>query len=88
MPTEADIPLRPWAKRAVELEAAEGMYAEYAAWQEWMAQQMRTEVEDHFDEIQELNSPVLAVLYSACCEIHELAVKSKFIRELPETSHV
>lgn len=36
-----DCGLAPWSKRAIELEASEGPYCDYAAWLEWFGQAMQ-----------------------------------------------
>lgn len=37
-----DTSRRPWAKRAEELAAKEGPYADYAAWEEWITAQLES----------------------------------------------
>ena len=39
----------PWAKRADELEATEGHYADLAAWEEWLLDEMRKQGCEDFE---------------------------------------
>jgi len=52
----------PWSARAAELSETEGVYADYAAWQEWAAEQWFT----GSDNFETLDSIDMAGWYALC----------------------
>lgn len=73
----SDDPPTPWAERAKELAPAEGHYADYAAWREWLAREWAetTDGTDHLPILETLDtegSTVAVMLYSIFCDFWRL----------------
>lgn len=63
---------RPWAKRADELFEREGMYADYAAWREWIANAISKDHDDILDVLDEASPSAYAIaLYSIMCDLSD-----------------
>lgn len=61
---------RPWSKRADELEPTEGVWADYAAFKEWLsAQETRLDAEGMFDAINDSAGADGVKLYCLMCDL-------------------
>jgi hypothetical protein len=61
-------PETPWTKRALELAATEGYYADYAAWQEWFDARLDGELGGAVDTVH------ASKMYAAYCSLFDAGV--------------
>lgn len=60
---------RPWKQRADELEAKDGIYADYCAWEEWFQRELG---DDNWETWEALDAGNKCYVYSISCKLFEL----------------